>query len=105
MRKTITLVIAFCLLTSTIVAIPFVISDSEYVTYHENKNTYIVKPTGADDTENIKYALDSAVDSSPGSIVKLTSGTFYLSEPIQIADFDGTFKARAKQNGGIRLRY
>lgn len=102
MRKTITLVIAFCLLTSTIVAIPFVISDSEYVTYHENKNTYIVKPTGADDTENIKYALDSAVDSSPGSIVKLTSGTFYLSEPIQIADFDGTFKGAGKKATVVR---
>ena len=59
-------------------------------------NTFIVFPTGEDDTENIQNAFDSAVEAGPESIVELTAGTFYLSSPIVVVNFDGHFKGAGK---------
>ena len=51
-------------------------------------------PSG-DDTAQIQAAFDM-VSGKKGSIIELTAGTFTISEPIQAADFDGTFKGAGK---------
>jgi len=76
--------------------------DPSFVEYNEATNTYTVSPTGEDDTENIQDALDDAVASGPGSTVELTAGEFWLSKPIQVADFDGTLRGAGKSETIVR---
>ena len=49
-------------------------------------NGWRVRPTGADDRENLQWALRNA---GPGEIVRLTRGTFKLSKPVIVPDFNG----------------
>jgi hypothetical protein len=60
---------------------------------------FTVSPSGNynDDSYNIQEALDNAVAAGPGSTVKLTAGTFYLKERIEVAGFDGFFKGAGKE--------
>lgn len=59
-------------------------------------NTFKVSPSGGDDTANIQNAFDAAVAAGPESIVELEAGTFYLSRPIVVVNFDGHFKGAGK---------
>ena len=45
--------------------------------------TFVVTPTGVDDTANIQNALNQAA-AHPGSVVELTAGDFYLSKAIVV---------------------
>lgn len=54
----------------------------------ESGTVFLISPTNTDDTYNIENALNDAAD-SPGSTVKFTEGTFYLSHRIEIEGFDG----------------
>ena len=55
-----------------------------------------VEPTGVDDTQNIKDAFADAKLAGDGNTVQLASGTFIISEPIVVTDFNGTFKGAGK---------
>ena len=52
--------------------------------------TFVVTPSGADDTAALQQAFDAAVAAGPGSVVKLTAGEFYTNE-ILVDGFDGCF--------------
>ena len=52
--------------------------------------TFVVAPSGADDTAALQQAFDAAVAAGPGSVVKLTAGKFYTNE-ILVDGFDGCF--------------
>jgi hypothetical protein len=52
--------------------------------------TFVVAPSGADDTAALQQAFDDAVAAGPGSVVKLTAGRFYTNEVV-VAGFDGCF--------------
>jgi hypothetical protein len=58
--------------------------------------TFVVSPSGGDDTANIKDAFDAAIAAGPGSTVQLTSGKFYMNE-ILVENFCGTFKGVGKK--------
>jgi hypothetical protein len=47
-------------------------------------------------------ALEDAVAAGPGSTVELAAGVFYLNRPVQVADFDGTFKGAGIDNTLVR---
>ena len=53
--------------------------------------TFVVTPSGMDDTAALQQAFDAAVAAGPGSVVKLTAGKFYTNE-ILVDGFDGCFK-------------
>ena len=53
--------------------------------------TFVVTPSGTDDTASLQQAFDDAVAAGPGSVVKLTAGEFYTNE-ILVDGFDGCFK-------------
>jgi hypothetical protein len=57
--------------------------------------TFIVSPSGADDTANIQAAFDAATAAGPRSRVQLTAGQFYASN-ILVQNFDGIFKGAGK---------
>ncbi|MFX0007546.1 MAG: right-handed parallel beta-helix repeat-containing protein [Promethearchaeota archaeon] len=57
--------------------------------------TFVVSPSGGDDTANIQDAFDAAIAAGPGSTVQLTSGQFYTNEII-VENFYGTFKGTGK---------
>lgn len=57
---------------------------------------FIVEPTGVDDTQNIKDAFSDAKLAGDGNTVQLSAGTFIISEPIVVTDFNGTFKGAGK---------
>ncbi len=59
---------------------------------------FTVSPSGNynDDSYNIQTALDNAVAAGPGSTVRLTEGTFYLKEGIEVKGFDGIFTGAGK---------
>ena len=61
-----------------------------------------VSPTGVDDTKNIEDAFKEAVDHSAGSIVEFKEGIFYISEPIVVANFNGTFRGAGKDKTIIK---
>jgi len=52
--------------------------------------TFVVAPTGGEDTANLQAAFDQAVAAGPGSKVKLTSGTFSIGL-IEVEGFQGSF--------------
>ncbi|MFX1497303.1 MAG: right-handed parallel beta-helix repeat-containing protein [Promethearchaeota archaeon] len=60
-----------------------------------NSPTFIVSPSGGDDTANIQAAFDDAIAAGPGSTVQLTSGQFYTNA-IFVEGFCGTFKGTSK---------
>ena len=66
--------------------------------------TFIVRPTGVDDTANLQAAFDAAVAAGPGSVVELAEGHFYLSEPVVVNDFSGTFRGQGSSRSVIHLR-
>ena len=53
--------------------------------------TFVVTPSGTDDTAALQQAFDAAVAAGPGSVVRLTKGKFYTNE-ILVDGFDGCFK-------------
>ncbi len=53
--------------------------------------TFVVAPSGTDDTAALQQAFDAAVAAGPGSVVRLTKGKFYTNE-ILVDGFDGCFK-------------
>jgi hypothetical protein len=55
-----------------------------------DSSTFIVSPSGGDDTTNIQAAFDDAITAGPGSTVQLTSGQFYMNE-ILVENFYGNF--------------
>ncbi|MFX0078602.1 MAG: hypothetical protein ACFE8O_05125 [Candidatus Hermodarchaeota archaeon] len=55
----------------------------------------ILYPSGGDDTAQIQAAFDM-VAGKKRSTIELAAGVFTVSEPIQAADFDGTFKGAGK---------
>lgn len=55
-----------------------------------------VEPTGVDDTQNIKDAFVAAKLAGDGNTVQLAEGSFIISEPIMVTDFNGTFKGAGK---------
>ena len=64
-----------------------------------------VFPTGSDDTVNIEKAFLSCVSSGPNCTVKLSAGTFYISRPIVIANFDGKFRGAGKGRTVVQNNY
>jgi len=56
-----------------------------------NSPTFIVSPSGGDDTANIQVAFDNAIAADPGSTVQLTAGQFYMND-ILVENFYGTLK-------------
>ncbi len=65
---------------------------------HPGGAEFIVSPSGnfTDDASAIQEALEDAVAAGPGSVVKLTKGTFYLNKGIEVEGFDGYFKGAGK---------
>jgi len=59
---------------------------------------FTVSPSGNynDDTYNIQTALNNAIAAGQGSTVKLTAGTFYLKDIIEVDGFDGFFTGAGK---------
>jgi hypothetical protein len=57
--------------------------------------TYVVSPSGGDDTANIQAAFDAAIATGKKSTVKLTAGQFYATNII-VQNFDGVFKGAGK---------
>jgi len=58
--------------------------------------TFIVEPTGDDDTENLYAAFYQAIAAGPGNIVQLIEGEYLISKPIVIANFNGIFRGAGK---------
>ena len=58
--------------------------------------TFVVAPSGADDTAALQQAFDAAAAAGPGSVVKLTKGKFYTNE-ILVDGFDGCFTGAGMQ--------
>ncbi|MFX1379624.1 MAG: right-handed parallel beta-helix repeat-containing protein [Promethearchaeota archaeon] len=59
---------------------------------YADSTTFIVSPSGGDDTANIQAAFDAA---GPRDTVQLTAGQFYTNE-IFVVNFYGTFKGTGK---------
>lgn len=57
--------------------------------------TFVVEPTGIDDTQNLKDAFDAAIDEGNGSVVQLTEGEFFI-DLIEVFEFNGTLKGAGK---------
>ena len=76
-------------------SLPNAVAVPSYVVYDNNTNSWIVSPTGGDDTQNIQRAFDEAVMAGPGSTVQLTAGQFYCNN-IVVKGFQGTFKGAGK---------
>jgi len=53
-------------------------------------HTYVVKPTGGDDTANIQAALNKCVGATGTCTVQLVKGTYYISQ-IAVVGFEGSF--------------
>lgn len=58
--------------------------------------TFVVQPSGGDDTANIQSAFDQAIAAGPGSTVRLTSGHFYMNN-ILLDGFLGRFMGAGMQ--------
>jgi hypothetical protein len=72
---------------------------------HRHSKKFVVYPSdlpdpfekALEDTANIQEAFEAAVAAGPRSTVQLASGTFYLSSPIVVANFDGYFKGAGQE--------
>jgi hypothetical protein len=62
---------------------------------HAKKPTFVISPSGGDDTVYIQDAFDAAIAAGPGSTVQLASGQFYMNE-ILVENFYGTFKGASR---------
>ena len=76
-------------------SLPSAIAGPSYVAYDKNTMTWTVSPSGGDDTRNVQYAFNQAVNAGPGGTVKLTAGQFYCNN-IVVTGFDGTFVGAGK---------
>jgi hypothetical protein len=83
-----TLVLVFTPISGaeTILAMPD--CDPDYVTIAGNEIT--VNPTGYSDTENLQCAFDVAVETGPGTNIRLVSGTYHTAQ-IVVNGFHGQF--------------
>ena len=84
----IALAVVFTLALSPEVARATPACDPAYITISDNEIT--VSPTGVDDTANIQCAFDEAVETGPGTNVRLVSGTYHTAQ-IVINGFHGQF--------------
>lgn len=77
-----------------VVAIPI---ETTYACYlrRRHRKTFVVRPSGGDDTANIQDAFDAAVATGPRSTVQLTAGRFYCNN-IFVENFHGTFRGAGK---------
>lgn len=57
--------------------------------------TFVVEPTGVDDTENLKNAFADAIAAGHGAVVQLCEGEYHLGL-IEIRDFYGCMKGKGK---------
>ena len=64
-------------------------------------DTYLISPTGGDDTSNIQCAFDSAVDQGVPKI-KLSKGSFQISS-ISATDFRGSFEGLSDKATTIKI--
>jgi hypothetical protein len=75
------------------------------VACHRN-HAFVVYPSGdtSGDTDwaNIMDAFEDAKAAGLGKTVKLAKGIFYLNRPVQVADFDGTFKGAGMKKTLVR---
>ena len=53
--------------------------------------TFVVHPSGGDDTAHIQAAFNAAVKAGPGSVVQLSAGTFHTNA-IWVKGFNGTVR-------------
>ena len=83
--------IAVCLVLS-MVLIPSALAGAS--------QTIVVAPTNDDDTANIQAALNEAAE-HPGSVIQLTAGDFYLSDPVIVYNFSGTIRGQGKDKTTI----
>jgi hypothetical protein len=72
--------------------------DPDYVT--QVGNTFIVAPTGTDDTANLQCALDAAAAAGPGSTVQLMSGTYWTGL-LSLDTFHGSLVGAGKEQTTI----
>ena len=72
--------------------------DPTYVT--QVGNTFIVAPTGGDDTANLQCAFDAAGAAGPGSTVQLMDGTYSIGR-IAVDEFHGSFVGAGKEQTTI----
>jgi len=72
--------------------------DLDYVT--QVGNTFIVDPTGGDDTANLECAFDAAAAAGPGSTVQLMDGTYSIGM-IAVNEFHGSFVGSGKEQTTI----
>ena len=64
---------------------------------HDRQNHVTLAPSlGGDDTDQIQQAFETVKAAGPGGTVELAAGTFTISRPVAVADFDGTFKGAGK---------
>jgi len=66
------------------------------VGFTQANGTFLVLPSGGDDTANIQDAFDAAIAAGPGSTVQLGCGQFYTNA-IYVENFYGTFKGLSKK--------
>lgn len=83
------------LATTLILVMTFSMVTVGVVTACHRSTHIILYPSGGDDTAQIQAAFDM-VAGKKRSTIELASGVFTVSEPIQAADFDGTFKGAGK---------
>jgi len=63
---------------------PFVDDDSD--------QTFVVRPSGIDDTDALNAAFEGGVAAGPGSTVRLLAGTYRVTRPILIRSFQGCWR-------------
>ncbi len=61
--------------------------------------------SSGDHTAKIEQAFEDAKAAGPDCIVELGPGTFIINRPIQVADFDGTFKGSGKAVTVVQNKY
>jgi len=59
-------------------------------------HVFLTPSPSGDDAAQIEQAFETAKEAGPGSIVELGEGTFTISRPITVLNFDGTFKGAGK---------
>jgi hypothetical protein len=80
------LALAACSSSTTTSSSPKAAAGSSAATH-----TFVVSPSGRNDTAHIQAAFNAAIKAGAGSTVQLTAGHFYTNN-IFVRNFDGTFK-------------
>jgi hypothetical protein len=94
----VTLVLAFTAGLGTGSVLATIDCDPEYV--RQQGSTFIVLPTGTDDTANLQCAFDAAVEEGPGAGVRLLAGDYYTGQ-IVVHDFYGSFSGAGARRTAV----